>query len=197
MEIYYLKKDEFLKSVSRESLEIFSDGREYQSEDKYLEHLCGIFLTKFIAKHIYDIKNLEIEYKNGKPFFKSCEVCFSISHSNNIVLVAFNNRNIGVDVEFMLPRDYQKILNRYNVEHKNPTKIEFYRFWTLHEAEIKLNRNVRSLYSTMLEKDYLITCVSDDVLVANTYIKQLICNDFVKSLEQEFKYPKNILLKNI
>ena len=50
MEIYYLKKDEFLKSINREELEKFSDGRKYLSEEKYLEHLCGIFLTKYVNK---------------------------------------------------------------------------------------------------------------------------------------------------
>nr|QGT49799.1 hypothetical protein Melaina855_1860 [uncultured Candidatus Melainabacteria bacterium] len=173
MEIYYLKKDEFLKSVNFEKLEKFSDGREYLSEEKYFEHLCGIFLTKFVAKHFYNVENLEIEFRNRKPFFKSNEICFSISHSNNIVLVAFNNKNIGVDVEYMCPRNFSKIMNRYGKNDKSPTKIDFYRFWTLHEAEIKLGGNIRSLFSSMLGEDYMLTCVSDDVLVTNFCIKEL------------------------
>lgn len=173
MEIYYLKKDEFLKSINREELEKFSDGRKYASEEKYLEHLCGLYLTKYVAKHYYDVKNPEIEYQNGKPFFKSREICFSISHSNNIVLAAFNNRNIGVDVEFMRPRDYQKIMKRYDCMDENITKEGFYRFWTLHEAEIKLGSKVKSSYSAMLEDAYMITCVSDDVLVINADIKEI------------------------
>lgn len=173
MEIYYLKKDEFLKSINREELEKFSDGRKYLSEEKYLEHLCGIFLTKYAAKHYYDVKNPEIEYQNRKPFFKSKEICFSISHSNNIVLAAFNNRNIGVDVEFMRPRDYQKIMKRYDCMDENITKEGFYRFWTLHEAEIKLGSKMKSSYSAMLEDAYMITCVSDDVLVINADIKEI------------------------
>lgn len=173
MEIYYLKKDEFLKSINHEELEKFSEGRKYLSEEKYLEHLCGIFLTKYAAKHYYDVKNPEIEYQNGKPFFKSREICFSISHSNNIVLVAFNNRNIGVDVEYMRPRDYQKIMKRYDCMDENITKEGFYRFWTLHEAEIKLGSKVKSSYSAMLEDAYMITCVSDDVLVINADIKEI------------------------
>lgn len=173
MEIYYLKKDEFLKSINREELEKFSDGRKYLSEEKYLEHLCGLYLIKYVAKYYYDVKNPEIEYQNGKPFFKSREICFSISHSNNIVLVAFNNRNIGVDVEYMRPRDYQKIMKRYDCMDENITKEGFYRFWTLHEAEIKLGSKVKSSYSAMLEDAYMITCVSDDVLVINADIKEI------------------------
>lgn len=188
MEIYYLKKSEFLKSVTPESLEKFSDGREYQSREKYLEHLCGIFLTKFIAKHIYDVKNLEIEYRNKKPFFKSNEIFFSISHSNDIVLIAFNNRNIGVDVEFMCKRNYKAIMNRYEQTNQNPSRQEFYRFWTFHEAEIKLNKPIKSVFSTMLNDDYMLTCVSDDILVTNFCIKQLICNKNNLDLDKDNKF---------
>lgn len=173
MEIYYLKKDEFLKSINREELEKFSDGRKYLSEEKYLEHLCGLYLTKYVAKYYYDVKNPEIEYQNGKPFFKSKEICFSISHSNNIVLAAFNNRNIGVDVEFMRPRDYQKIMKRYDCMDENITKEGFYRFWTLHEAEIKLNSMVKSSYSAILEDEYMLTCVCDDILVTNVGMREI------------------------
>lgn len=187
MEIYYLKKSEFLQSVTRESLESFSDGREYHCDDKYLEHLCGIFLTKFIAKNIYDVKNLEIEYQNQKPFFKSNEIFFSISHSNDIVLVAFNNRNIGVDVEYMCQRNYKAIMNRYTQDNPNPSRKEFYKFWTFHEAEIKLNRPVKSVFSTTLEKDYMLTCLSDDVLVTNFSIKKLTCTKKSTNLLKDLK----------
>ena len=185
MEIYYLKKSEFLKSVDHKSLKMLSDNRKYGSDDKYLEHLCGIFLTKFIAKHIYDVKNPEIEYKQGKPFFISNNICFSISHSNDIVLVAFNNMNIGADVEYMRKRNYKNIMDRYEKNNSNPTCKEFYRFWTFHEAEIKLNKKVKSVFSTILNEDYMVTCVSNDTLITNCNIKELRCTqnniDIIKS----------------
>ena len=37
-----------------------------------------------------------------------------------------------------------------------PVKKEFYRFWTVHEAEIKLNGHIRSLFSETLEQDYML-----------------------------------------
>ncbi len=146
MEIYYLKKEEFLNSIDINSLKKFCDNREFSSEEKYLEHLCGLFLTKFIAKQVYNIKNTEIELKNKKPYFKNNEIYFSVSHSKNIVLVGFNNANIGVDTEYMYPRNYQKIMDRYNKNIVNPTKKDFYRFWTIHEAEIKPCLNHLQLY---------------------------------------------------
>ncbi len=191
MDIFYLKKSEFLPNVSEISLKRFSDEREFKSKEKEIEHLLGIFLTKFIAKQVYDVKNLEIETRGGKPFFKSNEIFFSISHSENIVMVVFNNSNIGVDVEYMKDgKNYKLIMKRYGIDAKNPSKKEFYRFWTVHEAEIKLNGHIRSLFSELLEENYMLACVSDNIFVANFLIKKLTCNGENVDLEEELKYPK-------
>ena len=48
MDIFYLKKSEFLPNIDPNSLKKFSDGRIFKSKDKEEEHLLGIFLTKFI-----------------------------------------------------------------------------------------------------------------------------------------------------
>lgn len=197
MEIYYLKKEEFLNSIDISSLKKFSDNREFSSEEKYLEHLCGLFLTKFIAKQIYNIKNTEIELKNKKPYFKNNEIYFSVSHSKNIVLVGFNNANIGVDTEYMYPRNYQKIMDRYNKNIVNPTKKDFYRFWTIHEAEIKLGKPPKAMFSTNLENDYALSCVCDDVLVSNLKIKKLKIKSQNINLIKELQTPQNIQLEMI
>lgn len=195
MEIFYLKKSEFLKSISRESLEYFSDNREYASEDKYIEHLCGLFLTKFIAKHFYELSDLEIVRENNKPFFKNGGMFFSISHSKDIVLVAFNNKNVGADVEYISEnKNFKAIMERYGEKVDNPTSLDFYRFWTLHEAEIKLNQNIRSIFSTKLEDDYILSCVSGDVLVSTFCVKKLVCDSDSVDLVKEFERPKNCKL---
>jgi len=195
MEIFYLKKSEFLPFINMESLKTFSDGRTFKSYEREIEHLCAIFLTKFIAKHIYDIKNPEIEICGKKPFFKKREIYFSISHSKDVVLVAFNNSNIGSDVEHMTDRtNYKEIMKRYGEESETPSKTEFYRFWTIHEAEIKLNSNIRSLFSEILEKDYMFSCVSDNIFVSNFKIKKLSCAEKNINLSEEYKYPKFLRL---
>lgn len=191
MDIFYLKKSEFLPQISEESLKKFSDGRNFNSKDKEIEHLLGLFLTKFIAKQVYDVKNLEIETINKKPFFKTREIFFSISHSKDIVMVVFNNSDIGADVEYMKDgKNYKLIMKRYGIDAKNPSKKEFYRFWTVHEAEIKLNGHIRSLFSEMLEENYMLACVSDNIFVSNFLIKKLTCNGSNVDLQKELKYPE-------
>lgn len=195
MEVFYLNKEEFLNSIDVKSLEEFSDGRVYSSEVKYEQHLCGLFLTKFVAKNIYGLKNTDIVLKGAKPVFLSNKMSFSISHSNDIVLVAFNNSNIGADVEFMRKRDYKDILSRYVEIVNEPTKEDFYRFWTLHEAQIKLDAEVVALYSMILEKDYILTCVSDNVLVTNSTAKKLFLKSYNIDLLSEYKSPKYVQFK--
>ncbi|MBD5402392.1 hypothetical protein HDR58_06280 [bacterium] len=198
MDIFYLKKSEFIPHITYESLKTFSDGREFKCEEKELEHLCGIFLTKFIAKHAYDVHNLEIELRNKKPHFVSNEIYFSISHSKDVVLVVFNNSNIGADVEYMKDsKNYKLIMNRYGHKVTNPTKKDFYRFWTVHEAEIKLNAHIRSLFSKTLEDNYMLACVSDNIFVSNFCIKKLSCTGENIDLSNELKYPKNIKFSSI
>jgi phosphopantetheinyl transferase len=171
MKIFYLKKDEFLKSVDKICLEKFSDERKYKSEEKFLEHLCGIFLTKFVAQKFYNIKNTDIKIENGKPYFPNTEIFFSISHSKNIIAVGFDKNNLGIDVEYMENRNFKRVLERYNQSFDNPTPKDFYNFWTIHEATIKLGSGPKSTSSSVLEKYYAISCVSE---VENTMPVKII-----------------------
>lgn len=191
MEIFYLKKEEFLNNIDIDSLKKFSDGRTYLCKDKHLEHLCGLFLVKFIAKHVYGLTNTDIILQGSRPIFKNNSIQFSISHSNNIVLAAFNNSSVGADVEYMRPRNFEKIMKRCNKEAKNPTREEFYRFWTAKEAEIKLNGEISSLFSAILEKDYIVSCVTSNILVTNFKIKEFTFKKDVQNLDltQEFARP--------
>ena len=188
MEIYYLKKSEFFKSINRESLEYFSDNRKYTSDEKYLEHLSGLFLTKFIAKHFYKISDLKIERRDNKPFFKNGDIFFSISHSKDIVLVAFNNENVGIDVELIRNRPNSKaIMERFGEKIDNPTLEDFYKFWTFYEAEYKLATEVKSVFSSKIENDYMLTCVSGDPLVSTFVVKKMILDGENINLQNEFE----------
>jgi len=172
MKIFYIEKDKFLKNIKFEILEKFSDGRIYKSKEKYLEHLCGLYLVKNVAKEFYNIENPEIEIKNSKPFFRYNNLYFSISHSENIVAAAFHTSNTGFDIERIKPRNYKKILKKYNIENENPTPEDFYKFWTLHEAQIKLGTPCKSSFTIPFKNDYILSCVSDEVIISEFEIIQ-------------------------
>lgn len=194
MDIFYLKKSEVLPHINFTSLRSFSDGRNFKSPEKEEEHLLGIFLTKFVARHVYGIQNIEIEYSNKKPYFKNNEIFFSISHSNDIVMVVFNSSQIGADIEFMKDRkNYELIMRRYGIEVSAPSKGEFYKFWTMHEAKIKLGSdNIKSSYSKIVDLEYMFSCVSDNSVILNYQMKKLFCTGNNIILEDELNLFENI-----
>lgn len=194
MDIFYLKKSEILPHIDFASLRSFSDGRDFKSSEKEGEHLLGIFLTKFAARHIYGVQNIEIEYPNKKPYFKDNEIFFSISHSNDIVMVVFNNSQIGADIEFMKDgKNYELIMSRYGIKAANPSKEEFYKFWTMHEAKIKLGSdNIKSSYSKIVDSEYMFSCVSDNSVILNFQMKKLFCTGDNIILDDELNLPANI-----
>ena len=194
MNIYYLKKSEFLPNINNASLLSFSDGRKYSSVEKEIEHLCGIFLTKFIAKNVFDIKNTEIEITNKKPHFKTNKIYFSISHSEDIVLVAFNITNIGADIEFMRDRNYHALLNRFGQKNKKITQKGFYRFWTFKEADFKLGEDSKSIFSKTIDKEYILTCVTNDNFASKPTIKKITCKGKNINLTEELNNPSMIKL---
>lgn len=192
MEVFYLNKISFLKSVNRESLLKFSDNRNYKSEEKFLEHLCGLFLVKFLAKNIYKLEDTEIELIDKKPYFQNRKLYFSVSHSNEFVLVAFNKTDIGADIEYMQDRDYGRVLSRYGREIDCQTKLDFYKFWTKHEAQIKLGNPAKSCVTAFLNDDYAITCVCNDVMISDLKLKEVVLTSEDIDLTNEYNNPTNI-----
>jgi hypothetical protein len=194
VDVYFLRKNEFLDKINLKSLEKFSDGRKYSSQDKYFEHLCGLFLVKFIAKTVYNLKNIDIEIVDKKPYFKSREKFFSISHSKNIVLVAFSDENIGVDVEYLESRDYKPILDRYNLDIKNPTLEDFYKFWTTYESKIKLHSKEKYSQTLKMGQKYVLSCLSEKANDKISGIKQISVKVELLDLEKVYDFPSDIEL---
>ena len=158
IKIYYSKKDDILTKITRQELENYSDGRNYYNDSKYIEHLIGIYMVRTLASKYYSIEDTDIIYEKNKPKFKTENINFSISHSHNIVAVGFCKYNIGIDVEKMKDRDFSRLAKRYNI---NPEKKEFYEFWTKYEAEIKLGKISQWSYTSLIEDEYMLSCVSD------------------------------------
>ena len=158
MKIFYLKKDEILEQVGLEELEKFSDGKSYSLEEKYIEHLCWIYLVNRVGLSYLGIVDTSIIYEDKKPVLKSGEYNFSVSHCENIVVVGFSRNNIGVDTERMRERNFERLAKRYDI---SPTKEEFYKFWTKYEAVIKLGTTPKLVISKIIEDDYMLTCVLD------------------------------------
>lgn len=105
-----------------------------------LHHKYSRILLKTLLKNIYNITDSVLD-DNGKPYIKNSPLFFSISHSKNIIAIAFNDNDsskLGLDIEYMRDCNYLKILKYYGVTVENDiTSEEFFQIWTAYEAEYK------------------------------------------------------------
>ena len=101
-----------------------------------LQHNEGRKHLKYLLEKVYNI-DCDILEKDGKPYLKNNEIYFSISHSKELICICFDKSEIGVDIEFEKERDYKKILKHYNITDENISQQEFYKMWTIYEAEYK------------------------------------------------------------
>ena len=94
-------------------------------------------LLNYLLINFYNI-NLPILEDNGKPYIDN-ELCFSISHSRNILCIAFDYFPIGIDIEYSFKnREYNELLKQMGVEiSENISREEFYKIWTIYEANFK------------------------------------------------------------
>ena len=126
------------------------------------QHNAGRYIIKLAAKSVYNIINPEIEVINNKPRFKFSDINFSISHSNEIAAVCFDKKPIGFDIEQIKQRDFQAIAERMNFSLKENTLEEFYKQWTLYEAEYKLQQETKSSYTFKFIDKYIISAVTNE-----------------------------------
>ncbi len=162
MKIFFIDMNKF--NLSDEILQTFLSERKFPSKNKENQHLYGRYLVDKVAKEIYKLDNTELEIINKKPRFKAGIIHFSISHSENIILAAFDENPVGADVEYMRERNFKELFARYN--YKGADKETFYRFWTEYEAGIKLQGSPQNKFSKEIIKDFMLTVVghfSDEV----------------------------------
>ena len=76
--------------------------------------------------------------ENGKPYADG--IYFNISHSGDICMIAVSDSEVGLDVEYVTPRDWQKLYERYYTteERARVSSLEgFLVLWTKKESLIK------------------------------------------------------------
>ena len=115
------------------------------------ERSLGRKIVLDIAKTVYKIDD-EIVYDGKRPHFNNNGIYFSISHSENLVVVAFDEAPVGVDVEFIKPRNFEKLAERYNIKIETP--LDFYKWWTAYEAKYK-NPNGKFVTTFELLPEYI------------------------------------------
>ena len=158
MKIFYVDTDKYL--IDDDFLKSFGD-RKFLSEEKERQHCFGRLLVKTTAKDFYKLENSDVEIVNKKPRFINSKLHFSISHSENIILAAFDENPVGADIEFMKERNFKELFARYNYKGENITKELFYKFWTEYEAGIKLQGSPKIKVTFPFKDNFMITVVGN------------------------------------
>ena len=94
-----------------------------------------------ILSEVYGIEKPVLSYtKNGKPFLVNGEIHFSITHTDEMLFLAFSDEKIGIDAEKITRETrYLPILKKLHpsVHEKITSQETFLRLWTEIESAIK------------------------------------------------------------
>lgn len=127
------------------SQEIKKDILRYRRWQDAQLSLLGKVLLQGGLKTYYNITEPEIgTLPNKKPYLKGCHLHFNISHSKDLVVCAFAEYPLGIDVEFNDPKtnyqdfEFQMTANEFQeIENFGDKMKAFFTFWTRKEAVIK------------------------------------------------------------
>lgn len=132
------------------------EGREFKCEKRRTEFALGRFLLKYVLEHHYNIEKPKIILKNKKPVLENNELFFSLSHTKNIVLAAFDDVPVGIDIEVMKERNFDMIYRFWKKTQESVDKKTFYKLWTEYEAQVKLQQESESKYNAEIFENYML-----------------------------------------
>lgn len=149
-----------VEKVKSETLKQFQK-KDISDEKKLKEHCLAYLLVDKFLDEVYNIKSREIIFEDGKPILIDGGKHFSISHSEDLIALAFSDSNCGVDIEKIKLREFKKIAERMKFEAE--TLGDFYQEWTKYEALYKLGKDVDcgSVANFELD-DYALSAVSEN-----------------------------------
>lgn len=119
-------------------------------------------MLKYVLKTHFGIENPQIVLKNKKPSLENDEIQFSLSHTKNIVLAAFDEMPVGVDIEVMKERNFDMIYRFWKKRPESVDKTEFYRQWTQYEAQIKLHQESAANFNAEIFENFMLGICSSD-----------------------------------
>ncbi|EMQ0984784.1 4'-phosphopantetheinyl transferase superfamily protein [Enterococcus faecalis] len=182
----YLTKEEIIKS------------EDYKSEIAKINYLASRAILNLALKGLLEkgINDLRVKRdKNNKPYVENTlGLKFNISHTEDLALLAFFKREVGVDVEkinykFEFKDILENCFTKDEIINIDNNIISFYRYWTAKEAYLKCDgigivRNLKEIEIISFENESIE--INDSKM--NTIIR-------LKSLNYDDKYIGAICLE--
>lgn len=148
-DICYEKEVEFLLNLVSEKKR--KRALRFKRKEDRIRTLIGDILVRNVFCQKFNCKNEDVEYEYNeykKPYIKGKEnFFFNISHSGDFVCAAFDDEEIGIDVEKIDKMHYEDIAERFFAKEEYEWLIKqdvsyrincFYKLWTLKESYVKL-----------------------------------------------------------
>ena len=130
------EREEFINEKSL--ITNFTDPiAKYKKVDYYV---LRCLINSISEESVFDIKY----NKYGKPYLKQNQnIYFNISNSNNTVCIGISDQPIGVDLEYVKPRNIKAIMQFLHsseceyINSSGSSECAFYEIWTMKEAYLK------------------------------------------------------------
>lgn len=116
-------------------------------KDKRLSLGCAMLLDFALSSNGIPLCDADIKIgEQGKPYFDYPSVHFSLSHSEDFVVCALSEEEIGTDVEKVKPIDLDiakrffskdEYMHIMSFDNENDRTNEFFRIWTVKESFVK------------------------------------------------------------
>ncbi len=134
------------------------------------------FIKKALRKAGY--RDIEIKRtENGKPYSEE-KVFFSLSHTENFIVCAVSDFEIGIDAEKMRRvQKREKIAKKFLKTEKLLSDKEFLELWTKHESKVKF-------YGKKLFNSFENSQINTHTFMIEDYIVS-VCAQAVENIEVE------------
>jgi len=170
---------------------LFDEPNSFKSPKRILEKSLANKLIIYTLQNFYDyqLNTLPHITKNeyGKPFFSDQSFPkYNISHSKDLLVIAFSDKEIGVDLEYVnLNRNIKSIAKRFFTEDENSFinrnnefyDKRFYLIWVLTEA---MSKFIGKGFSSFNKEFSIELNANNNIFVNNN---EFIDNVYVGSIE--------------
>lgn len=149
----------------------------------------------------YQVNNYQIvKNQYGKKYLKDSDIFFNISHSNDLIAIAIDDNECGIDLEMINNnRRFDSLVKHYFNDNEKELYINkankidyFYDVWTAKEAYSKMIGTGIVGYFNNLPDDYSRLIKRYNVYLNDKKFKLAICT---KAKNIEFVLYNNIILE--
>jgi len=120
----------------------FPKRYEFAIKQNSIANTKRLLLGAYLLISYLNIEEKDIKVNQyGKPYVNN-NYFFNLSKSNELVVLAISENEVGVDVECVTNKDVSAIINNLLIEEKeyleNNKEYNFYKIWTAKESFMKL-----------------------------------------------------------